>query len=87
MSTKHIRNRHPQRRNPNNNHRPDKRPTRQTPEQVLKKPPKLTEKKKPGFDFFRLFRILFSNLIFGVLVYELNPIMNSILMIIIIDAR
>jgi len=46
MSTKHIRNRHPQRRNPNNHHRPDKRPTRQTPEQVLKKTSETYREKK-----------------------------------------
>lgn len=37
MSTKHIRNRYSQRRNVNNRHRPDKRPIRQTPEQVSRK--------------------------------------------------
>ena len=83
-----MRNRHAQRRyqNNNNNHRQrsDKRTVKQSAEEVF------FEKtaNKIFFILFRLFQILFNNLIFGVSVYELNLHMNLIMRKeIIIDAR
>ena len=63
MSTKQTRNRFAQRRNANNRPRPDKRPVKQSSEQVLKI--ENLKSKKPGFDFFRLFLISSNSSIFG----------------------